>query len=78
MDRFTMDNTEGYTEEELDALNEMFEDQMDEEAEHLELCRMEGTLKSYVDYVAESLLARYSCAEDFSPAQRRKFHIQEA
>ena len=75
MERFTMDNTEGYSQEMLDALNAMFTDQV--EADTDETTDMDDIRsKSYEDYIAESLLARYSCADDFDSPTKLKFRIR--
>jgi hypothetical protein len=56
MQRFRMDNTEGYTQEQLDYLSERFATWMaDEDLAGLD----DMARKSYEDHIAESLLALY-------------------
>jgi hypothetical protein len=53
--RFTMQNTEGYTQRDLDTLNEAF----DYLANERQLNSDDYDIKSWHDHIAERLLTRY-------------------
>lgn len=62
--RFRLDNTTGYAQSDLDALNRAFETIMDDSADVWAGWFMTGdAFKSWQDHVAERLLARYDAGE---------------
>jgi hypothetical protein len=66
MTRFRMDNTEGYNQAELDALNEAFEEVMNntyDPAQQAAGYYDSIEYKSWQDHVAETLLARFDAGE---------------
>lgn len=56
MDRFRMDNTEGYSQSDLDALNAAFEQEL---ADSITDWMDDSTLRSFEDHVAEQVQQAY-------------------
>lgn len=63
-ERFRRDNTEGYTQDQLDELNRLFDAYMaSSDTEHLD----DSALASFEDFAAEQVQAQF----DYSPHGRR-------